>query len=214
MRPDSKLRIVLSNIRHPRLAWRRMNPHSNLKFVLGIFLRPSQAWQRIRELKRMAAEPSLSNKVPSDALPDVEVIPVSSDESLQNRLVAMYQDNPSPYVRGPKSIEQLQEKLDRGIKYFLVLNDKGEYVGARAFDPGKNMLRNSVSDYYHRGKGYHLAGGRELRKILAREGYTEFRAIVLRTNTRVQRTMQAAGWEMEPDPDNPDLIHATLRLES
>lgn len=191
-----------------------MNPHSNLKFVLGIFLHPSQVWRRIRELKQMATEPSLSKKVPSDAMPAVKVIPVSSDESLQYRLVAMYKDNPSPYVRGPKSIEQLQEKLDRGIRYFLVLNNKGEYVGARAFDPGKKMLRNAVSDYHHRGNGYYLAGDHELRKLLASEGYTELRAIVLRTNTRVRRTMQAAGWEMKPDPNNPDLIRATLRFDS
>jgi hypothetical protein len=214
MRPDSRLRIILSKIRHPRLAWQRMNPHSNLKFVFSIFVHPSQAWRRIRELKQMASEPSLDNKVPSDAPPDVELIPVSSDASLQEELVAVYGNNPSPYVQGPKSIGQLQEKLDRGIRYFLVRNSEGETVGARAFDPSKKMLRNSVSDYRHRGKGYHLAGGRELRKLLASEGHTEFRAIVLRSNTRVQRTMQAAGWVMKPDPDNADLILATLRMDS
>lgn len=161
----------------------------------------------------MASAPSVSNKVSSDVLADVDVIAVASDESLQEGLVAMYVDNPSPYVRGPKSIQQLQEKLNRGIRYYLVVNDKGEYVGARAFDPSKKTLRNTVTDYHHRGKGYQVAAGHKLRRLLADEGHTEFRATVLRTNTRIQRTMQASGWEMEPDPNNPDLILGTLRLD-
>ena len=213
MNPHSKLRYVLFIIRHPSQAWRTMNPHSKLKFVLGIIRHPSQAWRRIRELIQMASAPSLSDRVPSDALADVEVIPVVSDQSLRERLVAIYMDNPSPFSRGPMSMEELQEKLDRGIRFFLVENSKGEYVGVRAFDPSKKTLRNIVTDYHHRGKGYQLAAGHKLRKLLASEGYTEFHATMLRTNTRIQREMQAAGWKMEPDPDNPDLILGTLRLD-
>lgn len=76
------------------------------------------------------------------------------------------------------------------------------------------MLQNTITDYRHRGKGYQLAAGVKLRMLLANDGHTEFRAAVLRTNTRIQRTMKASGWEMEPDPDNPDLIRGTLRLDS
>jgi len=50
-------------------------------------------------------------------------------------------------------------------------------------------------------------------KLLANEGYNEFHALVLRTNTRIQRTMQTAGWKMEPDPDDPNMIRGILRLE-
>lgn len=190
-----------------------MNPHSRLRFVLGIVRHPSQAWRRIREVTRIALAPSLSDRVPSGALADVEVIPVVTDESLQERLVAMYVDNPSPFVFGPKSTERLQEKIDRGIRFFLVRNSEGEYVGARAFVPSKKMLQNTITDYRHRGKGYQLAAGRKLMRLLANEGYNEFHALVLRTNTRIQRTMQTAGWEMEPDPNNPNMIRGILRLD-
>lgn len=189
-----------------------MNPHSRLRFGLGIARHPSQAWRRIREITRIALAPSLSDRVPSDALADVEVVPVVMDKSLQERLVAMYVDNPSSFVFGPKSTERLQEKIDRGIRFFLVRNSRREYVGARAFDPSKKTLQYTVTEYRSRGKGYQLSAGDKLRKLLAKEGHMEFRATVLRTNTRIQRTMHAAGWDMEPDPDNPDLIRGTLRL--
>ena len=191
-----------------------MNPHSRLRFVLGIIRHPSQAWRRIREVVRMVAAPSLSDKVPSDVYADVELIPIVSDQSLRERLVAMYLDNPSPFVFGPKSTDKLQENLDRGIRYFLVVNRKGEYVGARSFDPSKKMLQYTVTDYRHRGKGYQLAAGDKLVKLLAKEGYTKFHALVLRTNTRIQRTMQAAGWEMEPDPDKPHMIRGTRGVDT
>jgi len=151
--------------------------------------------------------------VASDALADVELIPVESDESLQGILIAMYSDNPSPFVEGPKSAELLQENLGRGLRFFLIVNGEKEYVGARAFNPSMKTLQNTVTDYRHRGKGYQLAAGSKLMKFLAKEGHTEFHALVLRTNTRIQRTMHAAGWEMEPDPDNPNMIRGTLRLD-
>jgi len=160
----------------------------------------------------MVFAPSLGDKVPSETLVGVEVIPVVSDESLQKILVAMYADNPSPFVLGPKSTKRLRQKLDGGIQYVLVRNNKGEFVGARAFDSSKKMLQNTVTDYRHRGKGYQLAAGLKLMKLLASEGHTEFHALVLRTNTRIQRTMQAAGWELEPDPDNPNMIRGTRRM--
>jgi len=162
---------------------------------------------------RIATAPSLNVVVPSDALADVEVIPVASDEKLQEKLVTMYMNNPSPYVHGPKTREQLQVKLANGIQFFLVVNRNGEYVGARSFDPSRKSLQNAVIDYEHRGFGYLLASGPKIRNLLAKDGHTEFRVTVLRTNTRVQRTMQAAGWEMEPHPDDPDLICGTLRLD-
>lgn len=191
-----------------------MNPHSKLRFVLGIIRHPGQAWRRIRELLRIATSPSLSAVVPADALVDVEVIPVESDEKLQDKLVAMYMDNPSPYVHGPKTIEQLQEKLAHGIQFFLIVNSKGECVGARAFDANRKTLQNAVTDFHHRGNGYQLASGPKIRELLAKEGHTEFHVTVLRTNTRVLRTMQAAGWEIEPHSDDPDLIRGTLRLKN
>jgi hypothetical protein len=125
----------------------------------------------------------------------------------------MYMDNPSPYVHGPKTAEQLQEKLVQGIQFFLIVNCGGEFVGARAFEPGRKTLQNSVTDFRHRGNGYQLASGPRLRKIPAKAGHTEFLVAVLRTNTRVQRSLRAAGWKMKPHPDDPDLIRGTLRLD-
>ena len=95
-----------------------MKSHSKLRFFLGIIRYPSQAWRRIRELTRIVSAPSLGDKVPSDVLTDIQVIPVGSDPSLQEKLVAMYMDNPSPFVNGPKSTEQLREEKDRGISFF------------------------------------------------------------------------------------------------
>ena len=190
-----------------------MNRHSRLIFALGAIRHPRQAWRRFRELAQIAIAPSLGDRVPSDALADVELIPVESDESLQGILIAMYSDNPSPFVIAPKSAENLQEYLGSGIQFFLIVNGEKEYVGARAFNPSTKMLLGSVTDYRHRGKGYQLAAGIKLRNFLAKEGHTEFHALVLCTNTRMQRNMHAAGWEMEPDPDNPDMIRGTLRLD-
>ena len=56
-----------------------------------------------------------------------------------------------------------------------------------------------------------MAGGRKLREQLTAEGITEFRSIVLKSNTRVQRAMQAAGWDMEPDPNDSNILNAVLR---
>lgn len=189
------------------------NLHSTFRFTLGIVRHPRQAWHRVREIIRIANSPSLSDLVPSDELVDVEVIPVGSDEKLQEKLIAMYKDNPSPYVHGPKVVEQLQEKLVQGIQYFLIANCDGEFVGARAFDPSRKTLQNSVTDFRHRGNGYQLASGPKIRKILAKAGHTEFFVTVLRTNIRVQRTLRAAGWKMEPHPDDSDLVRGTLRLD-
>ena len=191
-----------------------MNRYSNFRFILGILLHPSQVWLRIREFRRIAFQPPRAKRVPTDKLPDVELIPVLSDKSHQDSVVALYRRNPSPYLHGPKSIEQLQEALDRGIRYFLVRNNDGEYVGARAFDPTKNMMLSAVSDYRHRGRGYNLASGLEIRRLLASEGCTELRSNVMRSNIRVQRALRAAGWTLKPHPENPDLVRATIRLDS
>ncbi len=102
-----------------------VKPHSIFRFILGVIRHPSQAWKRIREVTRSVSAPSLSDTIQLEALADVEVIPVESDQLLQEKLVAMYMDNPSPFVYGPMSSEQLQEEKDRGIRFFLVRNNKG-----------------------------------------------------------------------------------------
>ena len=86
----------------------------------------------------------------------MRVIPVTADAALQGRLVSIYADNPSPYVHGPSSIERLRANMARGIRYFLVTNSDGDYVGARAFDPETLLLQNTVTDYKHRGTGISL----------------------------------------------------------
>lgn len=145
-------------------------------------------------------------------MPDVGLIPVSSDTRHQEILVTLYADNPSPYVYGPKSIEQLRANLARGIQYYLVTNSDGDIVGCRGFDSSKMSLQNTVTAYQFRGNGYQLAAGLQLIKILAEAGHTEFRSAVLRSNTRIQRTMRAAGWTLEPDPADPDLLRGVYRV--
>ena len=50
-------------------------------------------------------------------------------------------------------------------------------------------------------------------KLLAQDGFTEIRAAVLKSNTRMRRTMVARGWKMEPDPDDPGLLRGVLYLD-
>jgi len=143
----------------------------------------------------------------------VGLVPVQSNKALQERLVSMYADNPSPYVSGPKTNEALEEYLDRGVRYFLITNDDGEYVGARAFDPNTKLLQSTVTDFRHRGHGYQVSAGYDLMMMLADEGYTEIRANVLSSNTRIQRAMIARGWKMSPDAENPELIRGVMNLK-
>ena len=183
-----------------------------LQFVLGFMRHPSQAWHRLREISRIAAAPPPGKAIPTDRV-EVEVIPVTAADSLGKRLVEIYSNNPSPYVSGPTSLERLARHLGRGIRYFLLVNGKGETVGSRAFDPESKMFISSVTDFACRGKGYQISAGVKLRKLLVAEGYRSFRAAVMRSNTRMLRNMVAAGWDMVPDQDNPDVIQGTLRVD-
>ena len=164
-------------------------------------------------MSRIAVAPSLDKAIPSERV-EVEVIPVTAADSLGERLVEIYANNPSPYVTGPTSLERLTRRLDRGIRHFLLVNSQGQTVGVRAFDPETKMFINSVTDFAFRGQGYQMSAGVELRKLLIAEGYREFRAAVMRDNTRMQRNMAAAGWEMAPDPDNPEVILGILRVDA
>ena len=185
-----------------------------LRFALGILRHPSQAWRRLREISHMAAAPPLSKAISADSRVEVEVVPVSAADSLGEQLVEIYAHNPSPFSSGgPSSLEQLARRMDKGIRHFLVVNGQGETVGARAFDPKKKLFINTVTDFACRGKGYQLSAGVKLRKLLIEEGYREFRCNVMRSNTRILRALVAAGWKLEPHPDNPDLIRGTLRVD-
>ena len=190
-----------------------MKHNSVFRFALGAIRYPSQAWRRLREIARILSAPSVDTDVASDAPPDVELIPVTPDSPDHATVIAMYVDNPSPYVNGPTSEEQLQDDLARGDRFYLLRNEKGEYVGVRGFDPSKSRLQNTVTDYRHRGGGYQLVAGKKLMAMLAAEGFTEFHSTVMKKNTRIQRMMRAVGWEMTPDPDNPDLIRAVLKYK-
>jgi len=142
----------------------------------------------------------------------VDLVPVKSNKPLQERLVSMYADNPSPYVTGPKTNEALEEDLNRGVRYFLITNDDGEYIGARAFDPNTKLLQSTVTDFRLRGHGYQVSAGYDLMMMLADEGYTEIRANVWSSNTRIQRAMIALGWRLSPDAENPELIRGVMNL--
>jgi hypothetical protein len=189
-----------------------MTLSSRQKFALGILRHPGQAWRRFRELFRIAAAPALGKPVPTDNTVEVEVISVTSADSLGEKLVDIYARNPSPFVTGPTSLEKLTRRIDRGVRHFLVLNGQGEAVAVTAFDTKNKMFCNSVTDFAYRGKGYQFTADIKLQKLLIDEGYREFCGFVMRRNTRMRRALEAAGWKMEPDPDNPDLFRGRLRV--
>ncbi len=185
-----------------------------IRFVLGILRHPRQAWRRLRELYRIVAAPPESSIVPTGSLPDVNLIPVTQTDMLGRKLVEMYARNPSPFVSGPAGIDALEFSMTQGVRYFLVANDRGEMVGARAFDPDKKLLLSIVTDYRFRGRGYQLSAGKKLIRHLAEEGHKELRTAVFRGNSRMLRTMAAEGWHLEADPYNPDLIQGTITLSN
>ena len=191
-----------------------MKSNSTARFILGILRHPSQAFQRYRELRRIAKEPPLESQIPMDKFAYVELHEATENSELHEQLVELYANNPSPYVNGPMTIEKLRECLSRGVRYFLVANDKGDYVGARAFDPGKAFLQNAITDHRFRGKGYQVAAGHALLVLLAGEGYSEVGTTVFKSNSRMQRVMIARGWEMSPDAHNPELIRGVLKLDT
>ena len=190
-----------------------MKSHNLVRFVAGLIRHPSQFRGRIRELRQISSAPDMKSTVSMDDMPSVDLVPVLSNKALQERLVSMYVDNPSPYVFGPRTIEALEEHLDRGVRYFLVTKDDGEYVGARAFDPNTKLSQSTVTDFRHRGHGYQVSAAHVLMIMLAGEGYTEIRANVMSSNTRMLRAMIARGYEMSPDAENPKLIRGVLSLK-
>ena len=183
------------------------------KFLLGIVRHPRETGMRLRELKRIAAEPSITSTIPMNKMVNITIVPVTNDSSLQNQIVAMYAQNPSPYVHGPNTMEKLHDYISRGIRYFLFANDDGDYVCARAYDPNTNLLQNAITDFNHRGKGYQVAAGHAVMTLLADEGLDEVGTTVMKSNTRMQRIMIARGWKMTPDAQNSDLIRGILRLD-
>ena len=165
------------------------------------------------ETFRILAAPPLGKEISFDSLAEVELVPVTASDSLGEQLVELYDCNPSPFVSGPTDLERLTELLNRDMRYYLVMNSVGQVVGARAFDPVSQMLLHTVTDYHHRGNGYQFGAGKKLMRHLAEEGFHEFRAAVYRSNTRIQRNMAAAGWEMESHPDNPGIVRGKIRVD-
>ena len=186
-----------------------------LRFILGVIKHPTQFSQRLRELRRISTEPDLNQSVPMNDVVDVKIVPVpAGDESLRQELVRMYADNPSPYLNGPKTMEKFLQCSSRGVRYFLFANSDGEYVCARSYDSATGLLQNAVTDFNHRGKGYQVAAGFSVMKLLYDEGLREVKTTVLKSNSRMQRLMMARGWEIEDDEKNPDLLRGTLSLDA
>ena len=182
-----------------------------MRFALGILRHPAEARLRLRELSRILTAPSASRPVTGHGPPpQVEVVPVTGRDAVGQQLVDIYVRNPSPFVSGPSTLDELAEALAVGVRYFLVCNAVGVAVGVRGFDPRSRRLLSAVTDFPYRGQGYHLVGAAKVREMLAREGHREFRTAVLRSNTRMQRSMTAAGWQLSPDPANPKLLRGTL----
>jgi hypothetical protein len=187
---------------------------SSLRFAAGILRHPSQALRRLREISRIAAAPPASKVIPRDLPVEVKVISVAAPDALGRQLVDIYARNPAPYVYGPTDLEMLIRDLDKGIRYFLVLNSEGAAVGVRAFEPETKLLISSVTDFPFRGRGYQFAAAATVKKILAAEGFRLFRCAVMRDNTRQIRVLVAQGWETEPHPSKPHLKRGTLRVDA
>ena len=182
-----------------------------VRFALGILRHPAQARLRLRELSRILRAPGVSRPVTSHGPPpQVEVVPVTGLDAVGQELVGIYARNPSPFVSGPATLDELAVALAAGVRYFLVLNAAGAAVGVRGFDPKSKRLLSAVTDFPYRGQGYHLVAAAKVRATLAREGHREFRSAVLRSNTRMRRAMTAAGWHLSPDPVNRNLLRGTL----
>ena len=185
-----------------------------LRFFLGVIKHPTEFFHRLRELRRIASEPTIDRSVPMNDVVDVEIVPVPHDDvALREELVRMYADNPSPYLHGPKTMETFLNCSNRGVRYFLFANADGEYVCARSYDPSTGLLQNAVTDFNHRGKGYQVGAGFAVMKLLHDEGKHEVRTTLLKSNTRMQRLMIARGWKIEEDKNNPDLLRGTLDLD-
>lgn len=191
-----------------------MKYHSRLRFALGAVRHPGEFWRRIREISRIVMAPPAGNEITAVAEVAVDLIPIGDDEFLRANVVRIYSENPSPFVHGSKTLEALRTSMEKGLRFFLIANREGELVGVRAFNPAKNRLQSTVTEYRHRGKGYQLAAGKKLMDLLYSEGHTEFHSIVLRSNTRIQRTMAVAGWKMEPDPKNPELLKCVIKRKA
>jgi len=142
----------------------------------------------------------------------VDVIPVTTTDALGDQLVRIYADNPSPFVSGPTNLRMLAHAIDKGIRYYLVVNGDGETVGARAFESDTQRLVGSVTDFPHRGKGYQISAAAIVRRRLAEEGFNVFHCEVLRNNERQLRKMAAQGWEMTPHATKPDILCGVLRV--
>lgn len=161
---------------------------------------------------RIARAPSVKREIDAMDPPDVRLVRVTDTPGLREKVAEIYRRNPSPFVNGPKSVDQLDGQMGSGVRYYLVESGAGEVVGVRAFDTRSCTLQNTITDFNHRGRGYQLRAGKLLREQLASEGFNEFHSNVLRANTRIRRAMEAGGWEMTEDPDNPDLIRCVLRM--
>jgi hypothetical protein len=183
------------------------------RFILGVIKHPTEILSRYRELRRIAAEPSLDRAVPMNDVVDVDIVPVTSDPALREELVRMYADNPSPYLHGPKTMETFRECTERGTRYFLFSNADGEYVCARSYDPTTGLLQGAVTDFKHRGKGYQVSAGFAIMKLLHDEGMSEVKTTLLKSNSRMQRLMISRGWVIEQDSGNTDLLRGTLDLD-
>jgi hypothetical protein len=184
-----------------------------LRFVLGLLRHPTQVRSRLRELFRISAAPPTTKAIPTDRPVYVDVIPVTTADSLGEQLVKIYTDNPSPYVSGPTSLKKLTHELAEGTRYFLVRNAEGQAVGARAFETGTKRIVGSVTDFPFRGRGYQFSASRIMREQLAAEGFREFKGEVMRENTRQIRKLLAEGWEIETHPGKPHLVRCTMRLD-
>lgn len=110
----------------------------------------------------------------------------------------------------------LEQRIADGIEYFLAFDADGKPVGARSFRPADAFLMHSVTDYDCRGRGYRRATDEPLRQLLLARGFTTVYGNVYKSNTRMISSLTAAGWILEPHPDDDELLkgHLDLRNET
>ena len=81
----------------------------------------------------------------------------------------------------------------------------------RADEPGSADFAIAIADDYQR-SGLGNALLEALQRSAAARGIARLRGHVLRNNRRMSGWLEARGWHMEPDPDDPGVVCAELPL--
>jgi len=183
-----------------------------LRRALSLIQLPAYIWRRLREQRLARQSPAADYSLDLSTLPEVRLEQVETERQ-KKLLLDLFLRNPSPFLRSPESREALEDRLARGIEYYLVYNEGGDLVGARAFRSTDNFMLHTVTDYQHRRHGYRMAASFALLDILRERGIESVHANAIRKNTRMLRGAESAGWTVRDHPTNRQLVKMTKQLK-